>query len=98
MPVLREIVVGIIGLTSRTGAPFRNACGEERMTLKELREQSKSTATDVAKVLGVTQSAVSNYEKGIRRVSLEQVLLLSAYYDCTSEEIIKAQLNSCQGQ
>lgn len=66
------------------------------MTLKELRIQSKSTATDIAKVLGVTQSAVSNYENGIRRISLEHVLLLSTYYDCSAEEIIEAQLNSCQ--
>ena len=75
-----------------------NFIRSKQMTLKQLREQNKSTATDVAKVLGVTQSAVSNYEKGIRRISLEQVLLLSAYYDCSAEEIIKAQLNSCQDQ
>lgn len=68
------------------------------MTLKELREQSKSTAAELAKVLGVTQSAISNYEKGIRRISLEQVLLLSVYYDCSAEDIIKAQLNSSQVQ
>lgn len=66
------------------------------MTLKQLREQNKSTAADVAKVLGVAISTYYNYEQGIRRISLEQVLLLASYYDCTVEDIIQAQLNSCQ--
>ena len=66
------------------------------MTLKELREQNKSTAADMARVLGVANSTYYNYEQGIRRISLEQVFLLSAYYDCTAEEVIEAQLNSCQ--
>lgn len=66
------------------------------MTLKQLREQSKSTAADMARVLGVAISTYYNYEQGIRRISLEQVLVLSSYYDCSAEEIINAQLNSCQ--
>lgn len=66
------------------------------MTLKQLREQNKSAAAEVARALGVTQSAISNYEKGIRRISLEHVLILSEFYDCSAEEIIEAQLNSCR--
>ena len=66
------------------------------MTLKQLREQNKSTAASVAKVLGVANSTYYNYEQGKRRISLEQILLLSYYYDCSAEEIIEAQLNSCQ--
>ncbi len=66
------------------------------MTLKELREQNKSTAADLAKVLGVANSTYYNYEQGERRISLEQVILLAKFYDCFAEEIIEAQLNSCQ--
>lgn len=66
------------------------------MTLKELREQNKSAAADIAKALGVATSTYYNYEQGERRISLEHVLLLSLYYGCSAEEIIEAQLNSCQ--
>lgn len=65
-------------------------------TLKTLREQNKKTAAEVATVLKVTESAVSNYEKGKRRIGLEQVITLSKLYECTAEEVIEAQLNSCQ--
>ena len=65
-------------------------------TLKSLREENKKTAADVATVLGVTVSAISNYEAGSRNINLEQVLALSKLYNCSTEEVIKAQLNSCR--
>lgn len=64
------------------------------MTLKELRQQNKKTVQEVAQVLGVTPSAIINYESGIRRIGLEQVLKLSDLYQESAEDIIKAQLNS----
>lgn len=64
------------------------------MTLRELRLQNKKTVAEVAKVLGVTETAVYNYENAIRRISLEQVIILSKIYDETAEEIINAQLKS----
>lgn len=66
------------------------------MTLKDLRLQSGKTAAEVAGELGVGSNAVSNYECGIRRISLEQVLKLAKLYDVSVEEIINAQLNSCR--
>ena len=65
-------------------------------TLRSLREENKKNRAEVAQTLGVTPNAVTNYEIGIRRLSLEQVLLLARYYECNAEEIIRAQLNSCQ--
>lgn len=64
------------------------------MTLKELRAQSGLTAAKVAEALGVTESAVSNYETGKRRMSFEQVLILSELFNMPTEEIMKAQLKS----
>lgn len=64
------------------------------MTLKELRQQSKKTAAEVAEVLGVTVRAVYQYEQGMRSISLEQVLTLSKLYDVSTEEMITAQLKS----
>lgn len=63
-------------------------------TLRELRKQSGKSCAEVAETLGVTRNAVTNYEQGIRRISLEQVLLLARLYDSTAEEIIQAQFSS----
>ena len=65
-------------------------------TLRELREQNKNTAAEVAEVLGVSVRAVSRYEQGTRRIGLEQIIKLMDVYHCTAEEMIWAQLNSCQ--
>lgn len=65
-------------------------------TLRDLRLQNKKTATEVAGVLGVSESAVSNYEKGIRTIGLEMVLALAQLYECTEKEVIQAQLSSVE--
>lgn len=65
-------------------------------TLRDLRLQSKKTCAEVAQALGVTANAVTNYEIGIRRINIEQVLILSNFYDVSAEEVIQAQLNSCR--
>ena len=62
--------------------------------LRTLRKQSKKTAAEVATVLGVVERAYYRYEKGTRRISLEQVLLLAVLFDCSCEEIIHAALVS----
>lgn len=64
------------------------------MTLKELRLQNKKTAAEVAEVLGVTPSSISNYENGIRSININQVIQLAELFDCTEKDIILAQLKS----
>ena len=66
----------------------------EKFTLRELREQNKNTAAEVAEVLGIARSTYSNYEQGIRMIDIELIIPLSKLYSCTAEEIIEAQLNS----
>lgn len=65
-------------------------------TLRDLRLQSKKTCAEVAQALGVTKNAITNYESGIRRVNIEQVLILANLYGISAEEVIQAQLNSCR--
>ena len=65
-------------------------------TFKDLRLQAKKTCAEVAQALRVANSSYYSYEQGARRVSLEQVLVLAKLYDVSAEEIIQAQLNSCQ--
>ncbi len=72
---------------------------EKQMTLRELREQSGKSRAEVAMALGVSIAALSHYEQGIRRININQVLILSEQYDVTAEEIIYAQLSSvCIGK
>lgn len=67
----------------------------KKITLRELREGSGKSIAEVAEALGVSHQSVSNYELGVRRISLEQILLLSKYYSVSTREIIEFQLNSC---
>ena len=67
-------------------------------TLKDLRKQSKKTLAEVANVLGVTVSAVGNYENGYRQINIQQVLTLAKLYSATAEDIITAQINSLVGK
>lgn len=66
------------------------------MTLRELREQSGKSRAEVATALGVTINAISNYESGLRQISLLHVLNLALLFGESAEEVIKAQLNSCR--
>ena len=68
----------------------------ESLTLRELREQNKNTAAEDAEVLGVSKWSVFKYESGEREINIKQVLILAQLFDVSAEEIIKAQLNSCQ--
>ncbi len=66
------------------------------MTLRNLRIQSGKSVTETAQALGVASSSYYSYEQGARRIGLEQVLVLAKLYDVPAEEVIQAQLNSCQ--
>ena len=63
-------------------------------SLRDLRKASEKTLAEVASALGVTKNAVTNYESGVRNISLEQVVKLATLFDCTEREIIDAALNS----
>ena len=64
--------------------------------LIDLRKQCGLTRHQVAKKLNVTYRAISNYENGIRKINIEQVLVLAKLYDVSEKEVIETQLNSCQ--
>lgn len=65
-------------------------------TLKDLRIAAGKSQAEIAHELKITQTAICNYEAGIRQINIEQVLILSAIYDVTAEDVIRAQLNSRQ--
>ncbi len=65
-------------------------------TLKSIREEYGKSRREVAAALEVSYSSYSNYEQGLRRISLEQILVLAKFYNISAEEIINAQLSSCR--
>lgn len=67
-----------------------------RTTLRELRMVANKSLSETAEVLGVEIQTVCRYEQGTRRINIEQVFPLAKLYDCSAEEVIEAQLNSCQ--
>lgn len=68
----------------------------EGMTLRELRQQNNKSVAEIATLLGVSKESVYKYESGERKITLEQVLILSKTYEESTDEIIVAQLNSCR--
>lgn len=66
------------------------------MTLRDLRIQSGKSVAQIATELRVANSSYYNYEQGIRQISISQVLILAKLYDVSAEDVIRAQLNSCQ--
>lgn len=63
-------------------------------SLRDLRVNAGKSVKETATALNVTLRAVFNYEYGLRRISLEQILILSALFDCSEREVIDAALNS----
>lgn len=47
-----------------------------------------STQREVAKLIGVKESAVSKWELGISKPRADKLLLLSKLYGCTIEELL----------
>lgn len=65
-------------------------------TLRDLRLQAKKTVAEVAKVLSVTENAIYNYESGYREIGIRQVLVLAALYGVSEQDVIIAQIYSCE--
>lgn len=56
--------------------------------LKQLRRQKGVTQKDVAEAIGVTLSAYSNYEQGIREPNNQILINLCKYYDVSADYLL----------
>ena len=56
--------------------------------IKNLREDSDMTQTDVAKLLKISQRAYSHYERGDREMSLESIVHIADYYDVSVDYLL----------
>ena len=56
--------------------------------LKELRLEKGLSQKVIAKALGITLSAYSNYEQGIRTPSIETIKKICEYYKVSSDYLL----------
>lgn len=56
--------------------------------LRQLREQKGSTLKAVAKYIGVSTSAYSNYEQGIRQPGIEIIKKLCEYFEVSADYLL----------
>ena len=56
--------------------------------LKKIRKENGVSQKEVADYLGVSVSAYSNYEQGIREPSLDMLLKLSDFFDTTCDYLL----------
>lgn len=55
--------------------------------LKDLREDADLSQEEVAKILGTDQSYYAKYEKGIRPITFERVIILAKFYNVSIDYI-----------
>ena len=55
--------------------------------LKNLREKAKLSQSEVAKIIGTSQSYYAQYENGKRAIPFERVIALARYYDVSLDYI-----------
>ena len=59
------------------------------MRIKELREQHHVSQKELADKLGLNQSAISNYEKGISKPNIDIMLQIADFFNVSLDYLIK---------
>ena len=56
--------------------------------LRELRQKRELQQKDLARKIGVSYAAISNYESGLRQPHLSSIILLADYFGVTVEYLV----------
>ena len=56
--------------------------------LRDLREDNDLKQEDIAKILNITKQAYGRYEKGTRKLSIEDLVKLCDFYNVSADYII----------
>ena len=56
--------------------------------LRDLREDKDMTQEDIAKMLDMKQSQYSRYERGIRDIPTDILIILAKFYNTTTDYIL----------
>ena len=59
-----------------------------RKRLYDLRTDKDLKQEDVAKILKTTKQSYSNYERGYRKLSIEDLIILSKFYNVSTDYIL----------
>lgn len=62
--------------------------------LRDSREQSKFTLTDVASFMNVTPMTIQRYEKGDRKINTDTIRRLCAFYNVDSDSLMQSAVDS----
>lgn len=62
--------------------------------LKSLRIDNDYSQNSLAKALGITRSRYSNYENGISEPSIEILIKLSNFFNCSIDDLLKSKINT----
>lgn len=57
------------------------------LRIKEIRKEKGLSQTDLASSVGVNQTAVSQWERGVTMPALDKAALLAETLDCTIDEL-----------
>lgn len=55
--------------------------------LKDLREDNDKTQAEIAKIINTSQQYYGSYERGVRPIPFDRVILLAEYYNVTLDYI-----------
>jgi transcriptional regulator with XRE-family HTH domain len=64
--------------------------------LRHLRKQSSRTQSEVASLIQKGQTTIGNWENGISEPSLNELLIISNYFDITVDTLLKVDLAETQ--
>lgn len=64
------------------------------MNLRDLRKQARMSVKEIAQKLGVTVTAIYNYERGIRSIDILMAVDMALYYGVSLDEFIEAYINT----
>jgi transcriptional regulator with XRE-family HTH domain len=66
--------------------------------IRYLRKQSSVTQSELASVIGKGQTTIGNWENGISEPSLEELLILTNYFDISLDLLVKIDLSKTNYQ
>jgi transcriptional regulator with XRE-family HTH domain len=65
--------------------------------LRHLRKQSSRTQSEIASLIQKGQTTIGNWENGISEPSLNELLIISNYFDIPVDTLLKMDLAETQG-
>ena len=66
--------------------------------LRYLRKQMSKTQSEIASLIKKGQTTIGNWENGISEPNLEELVVLSNYFDISLDTLIKTDLAAMSGQ